>query len=78
MRTRRFLAAAVLAALTLYSGGLEVPPPQATTDEESAQVINGPGTARFLLASGYDLRTAWRIAGQLTGGRFSLRVRVTL
>lgn len=77
MKTRRFLAAAVLAALTLYSGGLEAPPPQPTTDEASAQAIDGPDTAQWLRGAGISWKESWRFSGWF-GTNTWVRVSITL
>ena len=77
MKTRRLLAAAVLAALTLYSGGLEAPPPQPTTDEASTQVIDGPDTAQWLRGAGLSWGEAWLLSGGFSRNVI-VRFRITL
>lgn len=76
MKTRRFLAAAVLAALTLYSGGLEAPPTQ-PTDKASTQVIDGPDTAQWLRGAGISWKESWRFSGWF-GTNTWVRVSITL
>ena len=65
MRTRRFLAAAVVAALPLVVGALHAPPPRsAAADTQPAHhVAEGPGGPRWLYAHGTDYGTAWLLSG---------------
>ena len=64
MRTRRFLAATVVAALPLFVGALHAPPPPSTADAAPAHHVterrSGP---HWLAAWGYDLGSAWLLSG---------------
>ena len=79
MRTRRFFAAAVLAAVTLCVGALDAPPPQFTADEATAQhVIEHPGTAQFYRAVGWGWRASWALSRPFTAPHFSTRFVIAL
>lgn len=68
MRTRRLLAAAVVAALPLFVGTLHAPLPRSTADtaptHRLADHADGP---RWLYASGMDWDAAWGL-GEAFGG----------
>ena len=79
MRTRRFFAAAVLAAVTLCVGALDAPPPQFTADEATAQhVIEHPGTAQFYRAAGWGWRASWALSRPFTGIHFGVSITMAL
>ena len=63
MKTRRFLAAAVVAALPLFIGTLDAPPPRPTTDTASshhdAERTSGP---RWIHSIGFDFGWRWATA----------------
>lgn len=68
MRTRRLLAAAVVAALPLFVGTLHAPPPRSTTDTAPMQhVTEPPSGPRWLYVAGMDWDSAWAV-GQAFGG----------
>ena len=61
MRTRRFLAAVVLAALPLFAGALDATPAQ--------HVIERPDGPRWLHSLGLDWDYALALSGRLLGCR---------
>ena len=61
MTTRRFLAAVVLAALPLFTGTLDAPPPGPTTDT-APHVAERPSAPRALHAFGFDFGWRWAFA----------------
>ena len=64
MRTRRFLAAAVVAALPLFIGALHAPPPRSASAETppAHHITEHPSGPRWLQAFGVDADTAWLIS----------------
>ena len=64
MRTRRFLAAAVVAALPLFVGALDAPPPRPSSDDThpAHRVTERPSGPRWLQAFGVDSGTAWLLS----------------
>lgn len=77
MKARRHLAAAVLAAVTLCVGTLNAPLPQSTANEATTQVIDGPGTAQWLLIIGFSRSVAWHASGWVSSDLI-MRIRVAL
>jgi len=69
MRTRRLMAAAVLAALPLFTGTLDAQPPRPTTDtapsHHVAERTSGP---RWLHSIGFDFGWGWANACVYAGG----------
>ena len=61
MRTRRLLAAAVLAALPLFAGALDATP--------AHHAVEGPDGPRWLHSLGLDWDYALRISDMLVGCR---------
>lgn len=72
MRTRKLLAATVVAALPLFVGAVHTPPPPSTADDAApahhvTKRQNGP---RWLLAWGVDYEIA-TLVGDLYGGSWT-------
>ena len=68
MRMRRFLAAAVVAALPLLGGALHAAPALPAADAASEQhVIGSPGGPQWLYWSGWDWDSALAL-GELAAG----------
>lgn len=65
MRTRRFLAATVVAALPLFVGALHAPTRPSTTDDAAPahHVTEHRSGPRWLRAWGYDFGSAWLLSG---------------
>ncbi len=69
MRTRKLLAAVVLAALPLFTGTLDAPPPPPTTDTApSHHVAERPSGPRWLHSIGFDWGWTWASAYVYAGG----------
>ena len=64
MRTRRFLAATVVAALPFFAGAVQAPPPASTADDAAPahHVTKRPSGPRWLLAWGVDYDIAMLIS----------------
>ena len=69
MRTRRLLAAAVLAALPFFVGTLNASPPRSTTDAAPTHhVAERPSAPRWLHSMGFDWGWSWANAYVYAGG----------